>query len=98
MVQPLELHEMTLFELFEKLRLQDDEFEEWMANLGLLHSSMLCAHCHQPMQDKMDGAKRVWKCERLDCRFGPTSQNKSKMGFLSVCLVHWLEFGRFGFS
>jgi hypothetical protein len=35
MVQPLELHQMNMLELFEKLHLSDDDFENWMASLGL---------------------------------------------------------------
>jgi hypothetical protein len=52
MIQPLELHEMNLLELYEKLRMSDNDFERWMTNLGLLHSSMLCDNCQQPMIDK----------------------------------------------
>lgn len=84
MAQPLELHEMNLPELFEKLRMADDEFEEWMVGLGLLHSSMMCDSCNQPMQDKIHCNKRMWVCERAACRFGPTSKNKPLKGFLSV--------------
>ena len=85
MVQPLELHEMNSLEFFNKLRMPDDEFEEWMANLGLLHSAMLCKNCHQPMHDKMHGRNRKWICERQGCRFGPSSKDKPEKGFLSVC-------------
>ena len=85
MVQPLELHEMNSLEFFNKLRMPDDEFEEWMANLGLLHSAMLCDNCHQPMHDKMHGRNRKWICERQGCRFGPSSKDKPEKGFLSVC-------------
>ena len=49
MVQPLALHEMNYFELCDKLRLPDEEFEEWMKALGLIHSSMTCDRCQEPM-------------------------------------------------
>src|SRR6185312_12733839 len=49
MIQPLELYEMNLLELYEKL--SDNDFERWMTNLDLLHSSMLCDNCQQPMMD-----------------------------------------------
>ena len=84
MVQPLELHEMNMAEFYEKLRLQDDEFEEWMAGLGLLHSTVLCDNCHQPMKDKMHGRTRNWVCERGECRSEPTTQTLPKKGFLKV--------------
>ena len=30
MVQPLELHQMTLFEFFEKIQLSVHDFENWL--------------------------------------------------------------------
>jgi hypothetical protein len=53
MVQPLELHEMNFLELCEKLRLSEEEFEDWMISLGLIHGSMMCDHCQEPMQDRV---------------------------------------------
>ena len=52
MLQPLALHEMNYFELCDKLRLPDEEFEEWMKALGLIHSSMTCDRCQEPMRSK----------------------------------------------
>ena len=65
MIQPLELHEMNLLELYEKLRMSDNDFERWMTNLGLLHSSMLCDNCQQPMIDRMQGRNRYWICDHI---------------------------------
>jgi hypothetical protein len=54
MIQPLELHEMNLLELYEKLCMSDKDFERWMTNLGLLHSLMLCYNCQQPITEKKE--------------------------------------------
>ena len=69
-IQPLELHEMNLLELYKKLRMSDNDFERWMTNLGLLHSSMLCDNCQQPMIYRIQGRNRCWICDHTDCRFG----------------------------
>ena len=58
MVQPLELHQMTLFEFFEKIQLSVHDFENWVVSQGLLHGSMLCDNCQQPMNDVTKGGKR----------------------------------------
>ena len=87
MVQPLALHEMNYFELCDKRRLPDEEFEEWMKALGLIHSSMTCDRCQEPMRDAKQGRGRYWICEKRECRFGPTNQNKPMKGFLAVCFL-----------
>ena len=55
MVQPLELHQMTLFELFAKIQLPDQDFERWLVSQGLLHGSMPCENCNQPINDVIKG-------------------------------------------
>ena len=85
MVQPLELQDMNLLELFEKLKLTDEEFCNWMVSQGLIHGSMTCNNCQRAMQDRMDGRNRYWICENRACRNGPTNQTKPKKGFLIVC-------------
>ena len=84
MVQPLELHEMTLFELFEKIQLSVHDFEKWLVSQGLLYGSMLCDNCQQPKNDVNKGAKRCWVCEHQGCRFGPNDKNMPTKGFYSV--------------
>ena len=37
-----ELQDFKLADLFAKLRLDDDEFHEWLADIGLLHGSRTC--------------------------------------------------------
>jgi hypothetical protein len=87
MVQPLALHEMNYFELCDKLRLPDEEFEGWMKALGLIDSSMTCDRCQEPMRDAKQGRDRYWIYEKRECRFGPTNQNKPMKGFFAVCFL-----------
>ena len=87
MVQPLALHEMNYFELCDKLRLPDEEFEEWMKALGLIHSSMTCDRCQEPMRDAKQGRGQYGICEKRECHFGPTNQNKPIKGSLAVCFL-----------
>jgi predicted peroxiredoxin len=84
MVQPLELHQMTLFELFAKIQLPDQDFENWLVSQGLLHGSMPCENCNQPMNDVIKGGIRLWVCEHQGCRFGPNNKNMPTKGFYSV--------------
>jgi hypothetical protein len=82
MVQPLELHGMTDLEFCEKLILKsDEEFEAWMAGLGLINGSKACDHCQEPMRDRTQNRYRYWICENIGCRYGPTNQNKPTKGF-----------------
>uniref|UniRef100_A0A914EJB7 Transposase n=1 Tax=Acrobeloides nanus TaxID=290746 RepID=A0A914EJB7_9BILA len=76
---------MNLLELFEKLKLTDEEVCNWMVSQGLIHGSMMCNNCQRAMQDRMDGRNRYWICENRACRTGPTNQTKPKKGFLIVC-------------
>jgi hypothetical protein len=59
MVQPLELHEMNFLELCAKLRLSEEEFEDWMVSLGLIHGSTMCDHCRLMMCDHC-GMTNFW--------------------------------------
>ena len=66
MVHPLTLHEMNYFELCNKLRLPDEELEEWMKALGLIYNSMTCDRCQEPMRDAKQGRGRYWICEKKE--------------------------------
>ena len=59
-----ELQDFNLDDLYDKLHLTDDEFDQWLASIGLLHGSMDCI-CGQPMHFKQrpDG-KKFWVCYR----------------------------------
>ena len=37
-----ELQDFNLDDLYDKLHLTDDEFDQWLASIGLLHGSMDC--------------------------------------------------------
>jgi hypothetical protein len=40
-----DLRDMTLQELYERLRLSDKEFDDWLVSMGLLHNFQLCDFC-----------------------------------------------------
>ena len=44
-----DLRDFQLRDLYERLAIPEDEFEQWMATQGLLHGSMDCLICYQPM-------------------------------------------------
>ena len=44
-----ELQDFKLDDLYDKLRLEEDEFQEWLSEIGLLHASRTCA-CGNPMR------------------------------------------------
>ena len=46
-----ELQDFKLADLFAKLRLDDDEFHEWLADIGLLHGSRTCTDLAIHTQD-----------------------------------------------
>ncbi|VDK67022.1 unnamed protein product [Cylicostephanus goldi] len=62
-----ELRDFTLADVFEKLRMDDDSFEEWLRSIGLL-ASPRCSSCQRPMT--------LNYCYRRDCRYGPNGNNK----------------------
>jgi hypothetical protein len=50
MNNPLEeLREMKLQDLYTKLQLTDNEFDECLTTMGLLHGTQFCDHCGNPM-------------------------------------------------
>uniref|UniRef100_A0A914HKX9 Uncharacterized protein n=1 Tax=Globodera rostochiensis TaxID=31243 RepID=A0A914HKX9_GLORO len=40
-----ELQNFTMWNLHQKLALDDDEFDEWLTGLGLLHAKRTCPAC-----------------------------------------------------
>lgn len=85
MVRPLEFQGMNYRDLCEKLLLTDDEFENWMKSQGLIHRSMTCNNCQEPMHDRKLGRNRYWICEKGTCRHGPNDKTKPNKGFFKVC-------------
>ena len=59
-----ELQDFKLADLFAKLRLDDDEFHEWLADIGLLHGSRTCT-CGNLMKRHRAGSGSIhWRCNR----------------------------------
>ena len=59
-----ELQDFKLADLFAKLRLDDDEFHEWLADIGLLHGSRTCT-CGNMMKRYRAGSGSLhWRCKR----------------------------------
>ena len=59
-----ELQNFKLADLFDKLRLDDDEFHEWLADIGLLHGSRTCT-CGNLMKRHRAGSGSIhWRCNR----------------------------------
>ena len=44
-----DLHDFKLSDLYSAVALPEEEFKRWMVAQGLLHGSMNCPRCHQPM-------------------------------------------------
>uniref|UniRef100_A0A183BKY7 DDE_Tnp_IS1595 domain-containing protein n=1 Tax=Globodera pallida TaxID=36090 RepID=A0A183BKY7_GLOPA len=51
-----ELQNFTMWNLHQKLALEDDEFDEWLTELGLLHAKRTCPACEM-------GTIEQWKRE-----------------------------------
>uniref|UniRef100_A0A914ER91 Uncharacterized protein n=1 Tax=Acrobeloides nanus TaxID=290746 RepID=A0A914ER91_9BILA len=60
-----ELRYMNLQDLYEKMRLLNQEFDEWLESMGLLYAFQVCDFCEDHM--KPDGRSRTWICHKCDC-------------------------------
>ena len=59
-----ELQDFKLADLFAKLQLDDDEFHEWLADIGLLHGSRTCT-CGNLIKRHRAGSGSIhWRCNR----------------------------------
>jgi hypothetical protein len=59
-----ELQDFRLDDLYAKLRLMDEEFEDWLVSMGFLNSSMNCT-CGLAMKKKRESSGRImWSCNR----------------------------------
>lgn len=82
-----ELQNFKLADLYGKLALDDEEFEEWMKSMKLIPSSMLC-HCGHPMKlitSAHDG--KMWRCYRGEHRPKGQPSVKPATGFLISALL-----------
>jgi hypothetical protein len=60
-----ELQDFKLDDLYDKLRLEEDEFQEWLSEIGLLHASRTCA-CGNPIRKNKDGRGILhWRKQEL---------------------------------
>ena len=57
-----ELRDTKLFDLADKLRLPDNEFEEWLKNLGLFHLRQIYDRCGNNMKATRNMDKKIWVC------------------------------------
>src|SRR4051812_47752579 len=67
------LQDFKLDNLFEKMRLEEDDFHDWLAEIGLLHGTRTCA-CGMAMKKRRDSHGNLhWSCNRaLHRPFQPT--------------------------
>ena len=60
-----DLHDFKLSDLYSAVALPEEEFKRWMVAQGLLHGSMNCPKCHQPMiLEQGSGREVIWRCNR----------------------------------
>lgn len=69
-----ELRSMNLQDLYAKLQLTDNEFDDWLKQLGLLHRSQICDTCGDRMSE--DGRNRRYVCNKSRCRPYGTKPSK----------------------
>lgn len=65
-----ELRNFTMKHVMAKLTLDNDEFDEWLTDLGLLHSLRICPRCGREMgQIKAKAGERygAWRCRSDIC-------------------------------
>ena len=87
-----DLQDFTLSDLFRVLFLPDEEFKQFMVSQGLLHGSMDCPQCQQPMVlvERGGGRDVVWQCNRRVHRPGGTPKKGFKVSFLHTSSIFYL--------
>ncbi|KIH67990.1 hypothetical protein ANCDUO_01669 [Ancylostoma duodenale] len=65
-------------DLYEKLRMDDDEFDNWLRSMGLLKGVELCRVCGNPMKLGKENNESIWICHARSCRTGPSTSSKPK--------------------
>ncbi|CAK5085917.1 unnamed protein product [Meloidogyne enterolobii] len=78
-----ELKNFKPIDLYEKLRLSDNDFDAWLEKLGLLHGKRTCYKCggRTTISVKKDERYGCWRCTTKNCR--------ARQGMFSC-----LEFGK----
>ncbi len=59
-----ELQDFRLEDLYEKLRLSDEQFKHWLVSMRLLHSSMICACSNQIKLIRGNRGSEIWWFQR----------------------------------
>ena len=57
-------------QLYQKLAITDDEFDDWFLELGLLHRRMFCKCGEEMVIKKAKEGERygTWRCNKYNCR------------------------------
>lgn len=61
---------MRLADLYGKINLPEEQFNNWLVDLGLLHGRQPCVKCGNDMK-MAPGEKKMWICNRRACRPSP---------------------------
>ncbi|CAK5042125.1 unnamed protein product [Meloidogyne enterolobii] len=57
----------TLTKLYDKIKLPNDEFQQWITDLGMLHRKRTC-DCGKEMRKEKRGQNGRWICKKSVCR------------------------------
>lgn len=65
-----QLRNFTMADLHEKLRMEDNDFEAWLEELGLLHAKRTCSECGGRTTIHVSRGQRYgnWRCTTKACR------------------------------
>ncbi|KAL7070653.1 hypothetical protein ACQ4LE_009676 [Meloidogyne hapla] len=65
-----QLKNFTFFDLHEKLRLSDNDFDAWLEELGFLHGKRTCQKCGGRTTIKVCKGQKYgsWRCTTRNCR------------------------------
>ena len=61
------LRNFTLTKLHAKLNLPENEFQQWLTDLGMLHKKRTC-DCGREMRKEKYKQYGRWKCKNSTCR------------------------------
>jgi IS1 family transposase len=59
-----ELQDFRLDDLYEKMQLEDDEFQDWLVSLGLLNGRYPCTCGNSMKKKRRSSGQIVWECNR----------------------------------
>jgi hypothetical protein len=75
---PDDLRDMDLKGLIKKLKLDDDNFDEWLKDLGLLHRGRKCPYGDHEMKLRKKDGRLKWMCRKRDhCKSQPVLRRSS---------------------